>query len=154
MLFPTCWAFVRRSSSNIKGVMAILKFDLFFLPRDLVIWPLAYKNYRVLCCGRLHMWTMFGDDWSKTTTFIAENVTISFKDEYRRPTLTSRCHVISDVINIKRTFLGSISDGLSISNVKMNLSKIFRNFSNWPPFWDQGELLNRKLYRKLMMPWW
>ena len=76
------------------------------------------------------MWTKFGDDWSKTATFIAENVTISFKDEYRRPTLTSRCDVISDVINIKSTFFGSISDGLSIFNVKMNLSKIFRNFQN------------------------
>ena len=42
----------------------------------------------------------------------------------------SRCDVISDVINITSTFLGSISDGLSISNVKMNLSKIFQNFQN------------------------
>ena len=76
------------------------------------------------------MWTKFGDDWSKTATFIAENVTISFKHEYRRPILTSRCDVISDVINMKSTFGGSILDGLSISNVKMNLSKIFQNFQN------------------------
>ena len=76
------------------------------------------------------MWTKFGDDWSKTATFIAENVTISFKHEYRRPNLTSRCDLNSDVINIKSIFLGSILDGLSISNVKMNLSKIFRNFQN------------------------
>ena len=45
-------------------------------------------------------------------------------------TLTSRCDVISDVINIKSTFVGLISDGLSISGVKMNLCKIFRNFQN------------------------
>ena len=45
-------------------------------------------------------------------------------------TLTSRCDVISDVINIKSTVWGLISDGLSISDVKMNLSKIFRNFHN------------------------
>ena len=45
-------------------------------------------------------------------------------------TLTSHCDVISDVINIKSTFLGLISGGLSISDVKMNLSKIFRNFQN------------------------
>ena len=74
----------------------------------LTSWPsyltFDLKNYRVLCCGRLHMWTKFGDDWSKTATFIAENVTISFKHEYRRPTLTSRCDVISDVINIRGTF--------------------------------------------------
>ena len=41
MPFPTFWDFVRRSSSNIKGVMAISKFDLLF---DLVtqlfdLWP-------------------------------------------------------------------------------------------------------------------
>ena len=76
------------------------------------------------------MWTKFGDDWSKPATCIAENVTISFKHEYRRPTLTSRCDVISDVINIKNIFFGLILDGLSISNIKMNLSKIFRNFQN------------------------
>ena len=76
------------------------------------------------------MWTKFGDDWSKTATFIAENVTISFKHEYIRPTLTSRCDIISDVINIKSTFLGSILDSLSIYNVKMNLSKIFWNLKN------------------------
>ena len=80
------------------------------------------------------MWTRFGDDWSKTAICISENVTNSFKHEYRRPILTSRCDVISDVINIKSTFLGSISDGLSISNVKMNISKIFRNFQNGRQF--------------------
>ena len=47
------------------------------------------------------MWTKFGDDWSKTTTCIAENVTISFKHEYRGHTLTSRCDVIGDVIIMK-----------------------------------------------------
>ena len=47
------------------------------------------------------MWTKFGDDWSKTVTCIAENVTISFKHEYRRHTLTLRCDVIGDVIVMK-----------------------------------------------------
>ena len=75
---------------------------------------------------RLHMWTKFGDDWLQTATCIAENVTISFKHEYRRPRLTSR----SGVINIKNTFSGIISDDLSISIFKLNLSKIFRNFPN------------------------
>ena len=32
---------------------------------------------------------------------IAENVTISFKHEYRRHTLTSRCDVVGDVIVMK-----------------------------------------------------
>ena len=35
MLSPTFWAFVRRSSSTIDGVMAISKFDLFFFTS----WP-------------------------------------------------------------------------------------------------------------------
>ena len=47
------------------------------------------------------MWTKFGDDWAKTATCIAENVTISFKHEYRRETLTSRCDVIGDIIIMK-----------------------------------------------------
>ena len=76
------------------------------------------------------MWTKFSDDCLKPTTYITENVTISFKHEYGRPTLTSRCDVISDVINIKSTFSGKISDDLSISDAKMNLSKISRNFQN------------------------
>ena len=46
------------------------------------------------------------------------------------PNLTSRCDVISDVINIKSAFLGLISDILSISVVRMTLSKIFQNFQN------------------------
>ena len=79
---------------------------------------------------RLHIWTKLSDDWLKTATCILENVTISFKHEYRRPILTSRCDVISDLINIKNTFCGMISDDLSISDVKMNLSKIFQKFQN------------------------
>ena len=46
------------------------------------------------------------------------------------PTLTSRCDVISDVINIKSAFLALISDILSIFVVRMTLSKIFQNFQN------------------------
>ena len=94
----------------------------------------------VLCCGALHIWTKIGDDWSKTANFITENVTISFKHEYRRPTLTSRCDVISDVINIKSTFfwVRLISDGLYISNVKMNLSQISRNVQNGRHFGVQA----------------
>ena len=83
-----------------------------------------------MCGTRLHMWTKFNDDWLKPRIYIAENVTISFKHEYRRPTLMSRCDVISDVINIKINFSGIISDDLSISDAKINLSKIFWNFQN------------------------
>ena len=78
----------------------------------------------------LHMCTKFGDDWSETATWIAGNVTISFKHEYRSHTLTSLCDVISDVMNIKNTFYATICDVLCISYVKINLSQIFRNFQN------------------------
>ena len=93
------------------------------------------------------MWTKFSDDWLQTATCIAENVTISFKHEYRRPSLTSRCDVVSYVINNKNIFSGIISDNLSISVVKLYLSVIFRNFSKWPPFWGPGELCNQKSNR-------
>ena len=76
------------------------------------------------------MWTKFSDDWLQSATRIAENVTISFKHEYRWPNLTSRGDVTSYVNNIKNTFSGIISDHLSISDIKMNLSKVFRNFQN------------------------
>ena len=79
---------------------------------------------------RLHIWTKFSGDWLKTATCISENVTISFKHEYRRPNLTSGCVVIIDVINIKNTFWMIISDDLSIYDVKMNLSKVFWKFQN------------------------
>ena len=36
-----------------------------------------------------------------TATCIAENVTISFKHEYRGHTLTSRCDVIGDIVIMK-----------------------------------------------------
>ena len=76
--------------------MAISKLTYFLTSRP------SYLTFdlkiSVLCCGRLHIRTKFSDDWSKTATCIAENVTISFKHEYRRHTLTSRCDVIDDVI--------------------------------------------------------
>ena len=57
-------------------------------------------------------------------------MTTSFKHEYRRHTLTSRCDVISAVMNTKNTFYAIICDVLSISDVKMNLFQIFQNVQN------------------------
>ena len=96
-----------------------------FLPHDLVIWPLTNNICRLMWRTRLQMWTKFSDVWC-----VAENMTIYLKHAYRRPSLTSRCDVVSDVINIENTFSGIISDDLSIFVVKLNLSKIFRNFPN------------------------
>ena len=48
MPFPTFWDFVRRSSLNINGVMAISKFDLLF---DLVtyLWDLCPRKAIAFC---------------------------------------------------------------------------------------------------------
>ena len=83
-----------------------------------------------MCRISLDMWTEFNNDRAKTVTFITENMSISFKHEYRMPILTSRCDVSSDVVNIKSDFFYIISDNLCISDVKMTLSEIFRNFQN------------------------
>ena len=96
--------------------------------------PSSYKIYRVLCCGRLHMWTKFGDDWSTTATCIAENVSISFKHEYRGHTLTSRCDVIGDVIIMKIILVKWFIYYLSIPVVKLRLYWKLRNFLNWRKF--------------------
>ena len=98
-----------------------------FLFRDLVIWPLTNNISWPMWRTRLHMWIRFSDNWLKPVTCIAENVTISFKHEYRRPTLTSRCDVTSYANSIKTTFSAIISDHISTSDVKMNLSETFRN---------------------------
>ena len=73
------------------------------------------------------------------------NMTISFKHEYKRPILTSRCDVTSYVIDIKSTFYGISSDHLSISDVKMNLFKIFWNFQNGRNFEVQTSFLTESL---------
>ena len=54
------------------------------------------------------MWTKFGDGWSKIATCIAENVTISFKHECSRHTLTLRCDVSGDVIIMKIVMVGNL----------------------------------------------
>ena len=54
------------------------------------------------------MLTKFGDDWSKIAICIVENVTISFKHEYRRHTLTSHYDVIGDVIIMKNILVDDL----------------------------------------------
>ena len=78
--------------------------------------------------ARLHMWVKFKDDWLKTTTCIAEYMTISFKHEYSRPNLMLCCDVISDVINIKSTFSGIICNDLSISDIKITAANKYGIF--------------------------
>ena len=90
------------------------------------MWLLTYKNYSILCWGWLHMWTKFVDDWSKIATCITQNVTISFKDEYRRHTLTSRCDVIGE-----NHFGGWFTYYISILDVKLGLYWKLRIFLNW-----------------------
>ena len=96
------------------------------------MWLLTYKNYGVLCWGRLHMWTKFGDDWSKIATCITENVTFSFKHEYRRQTLTPRCDVIGDIIIMKIILVDDLH--IMFLYVLSNLGYIFKKFQKWRKF--------------------
>ena len=81
--------------------MTISKFDLFC---DLVTSYLTFDLNKTIgfcvvvdyICGRSLV--MIGQ---KPATCIVENVTISFKHQYRRHILTSRCDVIGDVIIMK-----------------------------------------------------
>ena len=79
------------------------------------------------------MWTKFGDDWSKIATCIMENVTISFKHECRRETLTSRCDVIGDIIIMKIILVDDLYTTLlyMLSNLGyIENCEIFKNFQN------------------------
>ena len=49
--------------AQILRELRLFQYFIYFWPRDLVIWPLTYKIHRVLCWGRLHISTTFGDDW-------------------------------------------------------------------------------------------
>ena len=58
------------------------------------------------------------------------HLNINIQDTVQSPTVTS----LLTSSTLKRFFSGAISHDLSISDVKMNLSKIFRIFQNSPHF--------------------
>ena len=70
----------------------------------------------------------FGDDIYARFLVIMKNVVISFIKEYRRPTLRLPCDVIDDLIIMKKAFLGIIWNDLFISEVKLKLCPIIKNF--------------------------
>ena len=57
--------------------------------------------------------------------------------------LKSHSCVIANFINIKKVFSGIIGDDLFISDVKMNLYEIFRNFQNSRQFEVRANFLSR-----------
>ena len=61
---------------------------------------------------------------------IMTNVAISFIKEYIEPNSRPLCDVIDDVIVMKKTFFGIFWNDLFISEVKLKLCLIFRNFKN------------------------
>ena len=77
-----------------------------------------------------HPHIQLSDHTSKRFMIIVKNVVISFKHEYRRLNLTLRCDVTEDVTSVKHTLSVTICNDLLGYDVKMNLSKIFRNFQN------------------------
>ena len=72
----------------------------------------------------------FNDDIFAQFLAIMKNVAISFIKEYIGPNSRPPCDVIDDVIIVKNTFFGIIWDDLFISEVKLKLCLIFRNFKN------------------------
>ena len=83
------------------------------------------RNY----IARLHLHIHFSDHILKCFRVIAKNVTISFKHDYRRPTLSSHCDVISDVI-VMEFIIVDVVDHLSVYDVKSCLYWKLRNFQN------------------------
>ena len=76
----------------------------------------------------------------KIATCIAENVTISFKHEYRRHTLTSRCDVIGDVIIMKIIMV----DDLHI--IFLYLLSNWGYIENWKIFKTDENLRSRRTF--------
>ena len=70
------------------------------------------------------------DHMSKRFVVIVKNVVMSFKHEYRRPHLTSRCDITNDVISMENSFSGTICNDFFISDVKIYLPNIFQSFRN------------------------
>ena len=149
----------------------------YFLPRDLLTWPLILKHYKLLHWVKIHLWVKNSEDMSKRSWSMRENVLISFKHEYRRLILSSWCDVTGDVISMIILFLESFAYYRSMSVVNWgylwkfwkswNFQK-WRNFEvlanffvgsvtgNWvcyidsqAPYWGHGGFLHQKLYRNL-----
>ena len=96
------------------------------------------------------MWTKFGNDWSKIATCLAENVTISFKHEYRRHILTLRCDVIGNVIVMKIILVDDLHTIFRylLSNLGyIENCELFKTDENL----RSGELFRHKCHRKLGM---
>ena len=60
-------------------------------------------------------------------------------------TLSSRCDVISDFINVRRLFLWWLAYVLSISNGKLELFMIFQKFEKWRNFELAANFLNKSV---------
>ena len=117
-------------------------------PGDLVIKHLTFQINRAMYSAKMHLCMKFCESMSNIH---GKNVTISFKHEYRRHTLTSRYDVISDVMNIKKHFLcNNLWCSFHIFWQNEHISN-FSKFSKWPPFWFSSEFFNLKLYRKLSL---
>ena len=68
--------------------------------------------------------------WHQSFIVKSSGQTSWFINEYRGPTLRPPCDVIDDVIIMKILSFGIIWDDLFISEVKLKLCLIFKNFQN------------------------
>ena len=76
MSIPCTLSFWWRSSSKIDGVMAIWKFDLFFLPGNLVPWSTSFSMLLAGTSDWMHKWTDFGDHMSKRSWVMLDKTDI------------------------------------------------------------------------------
>ena len=152
MLFPTLWDFVRHSSSNIKGVMAISKFDLLC---DLVtqlfdLWPTKTTWFCVVVdyiCGQSLV--MISQKLRPVSRKMWQfHLNMNTEDRLWRHAVTSS--VTSSTSKV--LFGGQFWTVFSYLMSKWNYLKYFEIFK-MAAILRSGELSNRKLYRKLMMPW-
>ena len=87
----------------------------------------------------IHMHRKFNDDIFARCLVIMKNVIISFRKEYRGPTLGPRCDIIDDVIIMKILFWHNLGQSFHIwgqIEAVFNISK----FSKWPLFWARDKL--------------
>ena len=133
MLSPTFWAFVRWTSSKIDRVMTISKFDIlfYFVTQLLHLWPIT-------SACRCDIWgyicepilvTIGCNQRPVSRKMWQFHLNMNIEGQLWRHTVTSPI-----TSTTSKVFFHQLRQQhrkyFSISDVKMNLSKLFRNFQN------------------------
>ena len=96
----------------------------------------------------VHLHAQFNDHIIQCFRVIAKNVTISIKHDYRRPTLSSRCDVIGDVIIMEFIFVDNLHTVFLY--MMSNLSYVENcNIFKTDAILRSGQIFRHKCHRKL-----